>query len=75
MSIIMPVNFKVGNYLAEYVSDSAPLGKMAKEAEEVIDEAHQYVSNSMLGPKKPIQAPKDDNSVDELVGNIINYFG
>ena len=72
---LTPINFKVGNYIADFVPDSAPLGKMADTAEEIIDEAHKYVSNSMLGPKKPIQAPKDDNSVDELVGNIINYFG
>lgn len=72
---LTPINFKVGNYLAEYVADSAPMGKMADEAKEVVDEAHQYVSNSMFVAKKTPKTPKDDNSVDELVGNIINFFG
>ena len=68
-------SFKVGNYIAEYMPDSAPLGKMAEEAKEVIDEAHQYVSNSMFAAKKTAKAKEVDNSVDELVGNIINFFG
>lgn len=77
MTMIRPLtpNFKVGNYLAEYVADTVPLGKMADEAKEVVDEAHQYVSNSMFAAKKAVKTKEVDNSVDELVGNIINFFG
>lgn len=75
MAIIAPVNFKIGNYLTEYMPETAPLGKLAKEAKEVVDEAHQYVSNSMFAAKKGAKEVDADNSVGELVGNIINFFG
>ena len=77
MTMLRPLtpSFKVGNYIAEYIPDSAPLGKMVDEAKEVVDEAHQYVSNSMFAAKKAVKTKEVDNSVDELVGNIINFFG
>jgi len=63
---------RIGNYIAEFVPDSAPLGKMTKE---VADEAHEFVSNSMLGCKKALPNPKPDNTVEEMVGKILNFFG
>ncbi len=63
---------RIGNYIAEFVPDSAPLGKMAKET---VDEAHEFVSNSMLGSKKALPNPKTENTVEEMVGKILNFFG
>ncbi len=69
--------YKVGNYLAEFVPETAPLGKLTEEVKEVADEAHQYVSNSMFAAKKTAKNPaaEVDDSVDKFVGSIINFFG
>ena len=63
---------KIGNYITDFVPDSAPLGKMTKKA---ADEAHEFVSDSMLVGKKVLANPKSENTVEEMVGKILNFFG
>jgi len=71
MTSIPPI--KVGNYLSEFVSETAPiLTKAADAGNEAVDDAYKYVSNSMMAG---VPAPKPENTVDEMVGKIINYFG
>ena len=49
MTMLRPLtpSFKVGNYIAEYMPDSAPLGKMAEEAKregQFIFDAYVYIA-------------------------------
>ena len=66
---------RIINAVTDFVPDTALISRVTKQAEEEVDEVHKYISNSMMVHKKPIAAQKKENTVEEMVGRIIDYFG